>query len=83
MRTYIKNFFTFRKMITPTIIKFLFWLLCIISMCLAIGAFLRQDIMTGFVIMIACPLLSRIFCELIIIFFRINENLTKINDSNI
>lgn len=79
MKISMKDFLTFRKMITPTIITIVFWLLCIMSVFATLGAFLRKDIFTGIIILILGPLFARIICEFIMVFFRINENLAKIN----
>jgi len=78
------NFFSFRTMITPVIIQIIFWIgvnLCII---LGIGymvfgsRYSTGAVVYGLLILIFGPLLVRIYCEILIVFFRINETLTDI-----
>lgn len=97
MKFNLKNFLNFEKMITPVIIKILFWI--------ALAASAIGGIATFFVILIPAidsgdglriigafllgilsavlsfalgALISRIYAELLILFFRINETLSDI-----
>jgi len=81
----VKDFMAFRTMITPVIIQIIFWVgvaLCIIFGIGFIIAGLTTDAgrlgIMGFLTLILGPLLVRIYCEILIIFFRINETLTEI-----
>lgn len=77
----IKDFLLFRRMLTPMIIQVLFWLgivACIIS---GIGNMIHGDWINGLEILFLGPLIVRVFCELLILFFRMNETLTDIKDS--
>jgi NADH:ubiquinone oxidoreductase subunit 6 (subunit J) len=84
----MRDFWAFRTMVTPVIIQVLFWIGAIL--CIIIGAImmiygathyrLGQDhyLWKGFLLLLLGPLGVRVYCEILIIFFRINETLTEI-----
>jgi hypothetical protein len=80
----VKDFLAFRTMITPVIIQIVFWIgvaSCIIAGIGLIVAGMRVDArsgIVGFATLIFGPVVVRIYCEILIIFFRINENLTEL-----
>jgi hypothetical protein len=78
------DFWAFRTMVTPVIIQILFWIGSII--CVIVGFFgifngeymVTRHVLKGIMLIILGPILVRIYCELLIVFFRINETLTEI-----
>jgi hypothetical protein len=82
------EFLAFRKMITPVIIQIVFWVgvvICIISGLVAIAAAMTPygsgyTVIIGLLYIFIGPLLVRIYCELLILFFRMNESLTEIKN---
>ncbi len=83
----MQDFWAFRRMITPVIIQILFWIgiaVCVIGGIVAIIAgaaggralFALQGLMT----LILGPIAVRVYLELIIVMFRINETLTDIKN---
>ncbi len=81
------DFLSFRKMITPIIIQILFWLGVLIAIIYGIVSIVygvvRSDVQTllyGLLVLILGPLVVRIYCEILILFFRINETLTEISN---
>ena len=93
------EFLTFRRMITPVIIQILFWLGvvgCVITGIVFIitgfitfvadtdllGAALLQFVM-GIVYVIIGPFIVRVYCEILILFFRIHETLNEIKDNTV
>lgn len=86
----MEDFLKFRKMITPAIIQILFWVgvavsvissLVVMAMSFnsysgGVGVFL-----SGLLMLVLGPVVVRIYCELLILFFRMNENLTEIKNS--
>ncbi len=83
----MKDFLAFRTMLTPIIIQMIFWIG--VAVCAAIGLMYiitgataqyggGANVLKGLVILILGPLGVRIYCEILIIFFRINETLTEI-----
>ena len=83
----MNEFLNFDKMITPTIIKIIFWIgvvVCVIGGLVTIiqGASSPFGggvaVLMGLVIMLLGPLFVRIYCEILIIFFKMNDNLNEI-----
>ena len=93
----IKSFLSFERMITPIIIKILFWIGLIGSLVGGIAVFfsaviggiadgrpgpiilgLLGGLLGGAITMVLGILVTRIYAELLILVFRINETLTDI-----
>ena len=79
------DFWAFRKMVTPVIIQILFWvgvIICVIAGFVLIGTGIKQpghqSLLSGVLLVIFGPLVVRLYCEILIVFFRINETLTEI-----
>ena len=85
----VDDFIKFRKMITPAIIQVLFWVGAVVSVLTGLVAmgtsFGRYGggaaaFLGGLLIIILGPVVVRIYCELLILFFRMNETLTEIKN---
>ena len=77
----MKDFLTFRKMITPWLVQFLFWAAMIILVIIAIIDIIHHvSWRVVFEIIILGPLAARIISEVVILFFRMNDNLTTISE---
>ena len=84
----MSDFWAFRTMVTPVIIQILFWIgavLCLITGAIMViyGASQFQAgqghyLWKGVLLFVLGPLGVRVYCEILIIFFRINETLTEI-----
>lgn len=89
----LKSFLSFERMITPVIIKFLFWIGLIASVITGVIVFFggiisgisEGEIGTVLLSLIGGPaviflgaLVARLYSELLILAFRINETLTDI-----
>jgi hypothetical protein len=80
----VSDFFSFRTMITPIIIQIIFWIG--VALCIIIGLgyllvgsrYSHSGPAYGLLIIFLGPVAVRIYCEILIIFFRINETLTEI-----
>ena len=81
------DFLAFRKMLTPIIIQILFWLGLLACIVGGLGAIVvglihmdRTPELIGFgaLAVILGPLVVRIYCEWLILFFRMNDTLTEI-----
>ena len=71
------DFLRSRLMITPILIQVIFWIgvgLCVIGGLVAIA---RGEV-SGVVVLLLGPLVVRIYCELLIVIFKILEALTAI-----
>ena len=75
------DFLFFRKMLTPILIQALFWLGILLCLVGGIYNLTHHAVIHGLQILILGPILVRIFCEILIVFFRINETLTEIKNS--
>ncbi|HEY60712.1 MAG TPA: DUF4282 domain-containing protein [Anaerolineae bacterium] len=86
----MEDYLSFRKMITPIIIKVLFWIGVAVSVISGLvmigGSFGRYGggattFLMGLFTIILGPVAVRIYCEIIILFFRINDTLTEIREA--
>jgi uncharacterized membrane protein (DUF485 family) len=80
----MNKFLSFNHFITPELIQILFFILVIADFISAIGAGFSVGGFWGFVIGVAylvlAVILSRVFCELLIVVFKINENLAALRE---
>ena len=86
----MNDFLAFRKMITPLIIQIIFWIgvaICVLSGLITVISGVASDfgggaqVLRGLLIIILGPLGVRIYCELLIIVFRIHDRLVDIKDN--
>lgn len=83
------DFIIFRRMITPLVIQILFWICVVTSVIGGLvimfsSSFLSlgiPNVLIGLCVVVFGPVLSRIICEYLIVFFRINETLTDISNT--
>ena len=80
----MKEFFLFNEMITPRIITFIYWLLLLMAfvggvsvMFTGYGGFTFGRFLTGLFTMAIGALGARVWSELLIVLFKINDNLRK------
>ncbi|MBP1971360.1 hypothetical protein J2Z83_003499 [Virgibacillus natechei] len=76
-----EEFISFNKMLTPTLIKIVFWLGVAISVLPGLlmmfdGGF---SVIIGLILIAFGPLMVRIYCELLIVIFKIHESLNDMN----
>jgi hypothetical protein len=81
----LADFLSFRRMITPMIIQIIFWVSVVILVLSAlitiIGGILGGEagaMVGGLLLLVVGPVLARVYCEILILFFRMNETLTNI-----
>jgi len=86
----MEDYLTFRKMITPIIIQILFWIGAVGSVLWALFIIFSgvttsygggRLVLAGLIMLFLGPIIVRIFCELLVSIFRINETLTEIKTS--
>jgi len=89
MEAIMEDFLKFRKMITPVIIQVLFWVgvagtviaaLVVMAMSFGSSGGGAAQFLGGLVMLVLGPVVVRIYCELLILFFRMNETLTDIKN---
>ncbi len=76
----IADFLSFRRMLAPWLIISIFWLGTAICVSCGIYDFFKVGILKGLAILLFGPLIIRLICESLIVFFRINETLTEIKN---
>jgi hypothetical protein len=75
----MREYLTFKKLITPALVQVLFWVAIIGNTIEAL--FYSDGFWNGLALFILGPILIRIFCEGLIVVFEINNTLTEIRDS--
>ena len=85
----VKKFMYFDEMLTPKIIQLVFWVLSVLvilaGLIAIIGSFSYGGglaLLTGLLTMILGPIGIRIWCELMIVIFKIHESLQVIRERN-
>lgn len=84
----MNEFISFNKMITPAIIRIIFWLGVAASVLLALVMIIGGAaspygggamVIGGLTLLVLGPLSVRIYCELLIVMFKIHETLNTIS----
>jgi uncharacterized protein DUF4282 len=81
----MKDIFFFDAMLTPKIITFVYWLMLLGSLVSGLGTMFGGyggSFLGGLGIIIGGAIGSRIWCELLIVLFKINENLQEITNKS-
>lgn len=85
-----KDFFRFDKMITPVIIQIIFWIGVSVSVLLGLGMIFSgmrsffgggSLVFMGLVWLVLGPIMTRVYCELLMVVFKIHDNLADIKMS--
>ena len=77
----MKDIFFFDSMLTPKIITFVYWLMLLGSISAGLSSMFAEyggGFLAGIGIIVGGAIGSRIWCELLIVLFKIHENLQKI-----
>ncbi|WPH16600.1 DUF4282 domain-containing protein [Variovorax paradoxus] len=72
----------FEKMVTPIVIRILYFLGLLVVLISGVGALFSggfRGILTGIAILIFGAIMVRVYSELLILLFRIHDNLVSIN----
>ena len=82
------KFFNFDSMITPIIIKIVFWIGLGASVLTGLGIIITGlewgggiQVIGGLLIIVVGPIIVRIYCELLIIMFKMHEALQDIRQT--
>ena len=88
----MREYLTFKKMITPAVVQVLFWVGILFSILHGISLIqsgmgpqkfmASQKIYTGIFLLIFGPIIIRICCESLIVFFRIYQTLMDMKQGN-
>lgn len=75
----LKEFLSFHSMLTPIIIQILFWVG--VAATVIVGFILiAAGKVQGILVILFGPIIVRVYCEILIIFFRINDTLEEIKE---
>lgn len=79
------DYLKFDRMITPIIIQIIFWVLVVVIALIGLwsmfGGSSGTERLTGLAIFIIGPILVRIYCEIMIVLFQINDKLHDIRQN--
>ena len=78
------DYLTFEKMIAPILIQVIFWIGVVVVVLSGIVTLFSagvQGVIAGLLIIIVGPLVVRIYCELLIVLFRIYDHVREIRDN--
>ena len=83
----MREIFHFDSMLTPKIITFVYWLILFMVVVSGLGVafsygFNVMRIMYGLFAIVAGGVFARIWCELMIVLFKIHENIKKLADNS-
>ncbi|PCE67352.1 MULTISPECIES: DUF4282 domain-containing protein [Salinivibrio] len=83
----MKSIFFFNSMLTPKLVTGLYWLLLLIALASGLGTMFGgyggvrlENIAIGLFTIVAGAVGARIWCELMIVIFKINENLQSLKE---
>lgn len=77
----MNEYLTFRRMITPIFIQVIFWIALVAVLIAAVVQLARGAALTGFLTLVLGPIGVRIYAELLIILFRMNDSLVAVRDA--
>jgi hypothetical protein len=73
------EYLTFEKMIAPVVIQILFWIGVVAVVISGLFTLFAASFISGLLIIILGPIAVRVYCEVLLVFFRILDNLREIN----
>lgn len=74
----MKDIFFFDSMITPKIITFVYWLMLVGILVSGLGMMFGGSFLGGLGMIVGGAIGTRIWCELLIVLFKIHENLQSL-----
>ena len=80
MDTNLQNILTFKTMITPMVIQVFFWIAVALVVISGLGAIFAGKFLYGLGMILLGPIMVRIYVELIIVIFKINEGVQKMSE---
>lgn len=71
----IRDLFFFDKFIIPKVITFMYWLMLLGAIVAGVGSMYTQGFFAGLVALVAGVIGVRIWCEVMMVFFKMNDHL--------
>lgn len=78
MNTLTRDYLTFKRMISPLILQGLFWILVIVVILGGLASIFNGQFLAGLGMILLGPLVLRIYVELFMVIFKINEAVQRI-----
>lgn len=75
-----RDVFFFDKMLTPQVITVIYWIVAAVIVIGGIGTMFMQSFITGLVAIVLGLVFARIWCELVIVVFKMNDALQAIRN---
>ena len=83
----LSKFLSFDEFITPSIIVVLFWIGVVINVLFGLGTIIGGIggggfgmFFGGLAMLVIGPIMTKVWCELLMVFFKIHETLIQIRD---
>ncbi len=77
----MKELLLFRRMITPVLIQIFFWIAILWCVIYGFIAMFQTGFFHGLLILVGGSLMARVYAEIILLFFKINDNVKDIKDT--
>ncbi len=77
----MRDLLYFNEMLTPKFITLVYWVLLVFVVLSGLGAVFSGRVFMGLLGVVVGALSVRIWCELAIVLFKINDNLRRLADS--
>jgi len=74
----MNDYLTFRRMVTPVFIQVIFWVVVVVIVIAGIAILADGRAGAGLLTIVIGPLVARIYAEILIVIFRINDNVAAI-----
>ena len=76
------DFLTFRRMITPILIQVVYWITTVAVIVAGFAMLLSEgtERVLGLGVLVLGPLVVRVYAEVLLVVFKINDTLTDINN---
>ncbi len=74
----MNDYVTFRRMITPVIIQIVFWITAVVFVIAGFALLADDKTGQGLLLILLGPLGARIYAEILIVIFKINDNVSAI-----
>lgn len=71
---------SFEKMVTPAIVKVLFWIGVIVCLINGLVRVFQGELIAGVFFFLLGPLMVRVYCELLIVIFAIHDRLVEVRN---
>ncbi len=79
----MNEYLSFRRMITPVFIQAIFWIAVAVIIIAGIVQMANNSVIAGLLLIIIGPILARIYAEILIVIFRINDNLADLRGAKL